>query len=274
MTSSSSAAVAGRRRKVPSRVRALPRRALEILGSFALLVGAWELIVRVFQIEAYILPPPSEVAVALWQGVMGGSYLKALGVTLYEVLTGWLLGSALGISIGMIMVNVRWVERVFFPYVMALQTVPKVAIAPLMIVWFGFGLESKVILVALTCLLPSLVNTMAGLAAADSDRVALVRSMCGSRFQVLRFVQLPNALPYIMAGLNTAMVLAVIGAIVAEFVGAKQGVGVLILQANFGLDIASVFALIVLLSTAGVVLTMILRGIERRLCFWAGKAAK
>ena len=273
MSSSSSVGAVGRR-KAPTRARGLPRRAVEICASFALLAGAWEVLVRALHVEPYILPPPSDIAVALWQGLVAGDYLKALGITLYEVLAGWALGSILGVALGMLMINVRWVERLFFPYVMALQTVPKVAIAPLMIVWFGFGLESKVILVALTCLLPSLVNTMAGLAAADIDRVALVRSMCGSRLQVLRFVQLPNALPYIMAGLNTAMVLAVIGAIVAEFVGAKQGIGVLILQANFGLDIASVFALIVLLSTAGVLLTFLLRAIERRLCFWSGKAAK
>src|SRR5215470_6375500 len=131
-----------------------------------------------------------------------------------------------------------------------------------MIVWFGFGISSKIIIVALTCLFPSLVNTIAGLRAVDSDRIALITAMCGSRAQLLRYVQLPNALPYIMAGLNTGIVLAV--------VGAKTGVGVLILQANFGLDLASMFAVLVLIAITGVVLSFILRQIELRLCFWSG----
>jgi NitT/TauT family transport system permease protein len=152
--------------------------------------------------------------------------------------------------------------------------VPKVAIAPLMIVWFGFGISSKIFIVALTCLFPSLVNTIAGLRAVDSDRIALITSMCGTRFQLLRYVQLPNALPYIMAGLNTGIVLAVIGAIVGEFVGAKTGIGVLILQANFGLDLASMFAVLTLIAVTGVALSFILRQVELKLCFWSGKATK
>src|SRR4029077_19556458 len=125
--------------------------------------------------------------------------------------------------------------------VVGLQTVPKVAIAPLMIVWFGFGISSKIFIVALTCVFPSLVNTIAGLRAVDSDRIALITSMCGTRAQLLRYVQLPNALPYIMAGLKPGNVLAVDRAPAGEFVGSKAGLGVLILQANFGLDLASMF---------------------------------
>jgi NitT/TauT family transport system permease protein len=172
------------------------------------------------------------------------------------------------------MVQVPLLDRLVYPYVVGLQTVPKVAIAPLMIVWFGFGISSKIFIVAMTCLFPSLINTIAGLRAVDSDRIALIKAMCGTRGQLLRYVQLPNALPYIMAGLNTGIVLAVIGAIVGEFVGAKTGIGVLILQANFGLDLASMFAVLVLIAVTGVVLSTILRVIETRLCFWSGKATK
>jgi NitT/TauT family transport system permease protein len=174
----------------------------------------------------------------------------------------------------MIMVNVKIIERIVYPYVVAIQTVPKVAIAPLMIVWFGFGISSKIVVVATTCLFPCLINTIVGLRATDSDRVALVRSMCGTRLQLLRYVQVPSAMPYIMAGLSTGMVLAVIGAIVGEFVGAKSGIGVLILQANASLDLPSVFALLVVLAAAGVVLNAVLQKIETRVCFWSGKASK
>jgi NitT/TauT family transport system permease protein len=249
-------------------------RTIEAVLSFAALMVLLEFIVRYFDVEEYILPAPSAVAVALWYGLVGGSYWHGLAVTLEEILAGFFIGSACGIVLGMIMVNVKIVERIVYPYVVAVQTVPKVAIAPLMIVWFGFGIESKIIVVALTCLFPSLINTIVGLRATDSDRVALVRSMCGTRLQLLRYVQFPSALPFVMAGLSTGMVLAVIGAIVGEFVGAKAGIGVLILQANSSLDLPSVFALLVLLAAAGVLLNFILSRIEARLCFWSGKSSK
>jgi NitT/TauT family transport system permease protein len=258
----------------PRRSKLALWRAGERLISFAILMLLLEAGIRYFDVQPYVFPAPSAIATALWNGVTGGTYLSALGVTLSEVLGGFAIGSACGILLGIAMVQVPVLDRIVYPYVVALQTVPKVAIAPLMIVWFGFGIQSKVFIVTLTCLFPSLVNTIAGLRAVDSDRIALVRSMCGSRAQLLRYVQLPSALPYIMAGLNTGIVLAVIGAIVGEFVGAKTGIGVLILQANFSLDLASVFALLVLIAVAGVALSLALRLIETRLCFWSGKATK
>ena len=257
-----------------SRWRAGASRVVEGLISFAILMLAVEGGLRLFDVQPYVFPAPSAIAVALYDGVSSGLFLQALSITLTEILGGFAIGSACGILLGIAMVQITWLDRLVYPYVVALQTVPKVAIAPLMIVWFGFGISSKVVIVALTCLFPSLVNTIAGLRAVDSDRIALITAMCGSRAQLLRYVQLPNALPYIMAGLNTGIVLAVIGAIVGEFVGAKTGIGVLILQANFGLDLASMFAVLVLIAITGVILSFILRQIEIRLCFWSGKATK
>jgi NitT/TauT family transport system permease protein len=274
LTTTSEASAAPAAAPIPSRSQLALWRAAEGLASFAALMLLLEGGIRWFGVEPYVFPAPSAVAVTLWNGVTVGTYLHALGITLTEVLGGFAIGSAFGILLGIAMVQVNVLDRIVFPYVVALQTVPKVAIAPLMIVWFGFGIESKIFIVALTCLFPSLVNTIAGLRAVDSDRIALIRAMCGSRSQLLRYVQLPNALPYIMAGLNTGIVLAVIGAIVGEFVGAKAGIGVLILQANFSLDLAAVFALLVLIAVAGVMLSFMLRQIEARLCFWSGKATK
>ncbi len=254
--------------RAPGRARRALGRTLETLLSFALLVGVLEAIVRYFDIAPYVFPAPSAVARALAAGLGSGAYLGGLRVTLSEILAGFLIGSGIGVALGIAMTQIRILERLVYPYVVAIQTVPKVAIAPLMIVWFGFGIESKIVMVALTCAFPALVNTIAGMRAVDADRLALVRALCGSRWQVLRFVQLPSAMPYILAGLNTAMVLAIIGAIVAEFVGAKSGIGVLILQANFALDIAAVFALLVLLALTGILLNLALRQIEARLCFW------
>ena len=256
----------------PKAAEAVPRRArewmawriLERLLSLTILLLIIEGGIRGFEVPPYVFPTPSAIGVALYQGVVGGNYLHALAVTLTEILIGFAIGSTCGILLGIAMVQVPLLDRLVYPYVVGLQTVPKVAIAPLMIVWFGFGISSKIFIVALTCLFPSLINTIAGLRAVDSDRIALITAMCGTRAQLLRYVQLPNALPYIMAGLNTGIVLAVIGAIVGEFVGAKTGIGVLILQANFGLDLASMFAVLVLIAVTGVVLNLILRLVETK----------
>jgi NitT/TauT family transport system permease protein len=258
----------------PGGGKALAWRSLERMVSLAILLSIIEGGIRLFEVPSYVFPAPSAIFVALYQGIVGGTYLHALAVTLTEILGGFVIGSACGILLGIAMVQVPLFDRLVYPYVVGLQTVPKVAIAPLMIVWFGFGISSKIFIVALTCVFPSLVNTIAGLRAVDSDRIALITAMCGTRAQLLRYVQLPNALPYIMAGLNTGIVLAVIGAIVGEFVGAKTGIGVLILQANFGLDLASMFAVLTLIAVTGVALSFILRQIELRLCFWSGKATK
>jgi len=256
------------------RVQAALWRGLERLLSLTILLLIIEGGIRYFEIPPYVFPTPSEIGVALYRGLTNGTYLYAVVITLTEIVSGFVIGSACGILLGIAMVQVPLVNRIVYPYVVGLQTVPKVAIAPLMIVWFGFGISSKIVIVAITCLFPSLVNTIAGLRAVDSDRIALITAMCGTRGQLLRYVQLPNALPYIMAGLNTGIVLAVIGAIVGEFVGSKAGLGVLILQSNFGLDLASMFAVLVILGLTGVMLSLILRLVETRLCFWSGKATK
>lgn len=246
----------------------------EALAYLAGLILFGEAIIYLLDVPAYVFPAPRAVATSLWLGLKSGTFLYHLGVTLFEVLVGFVAGSSIGLLLGVSMVTVPFLNRVLYPYVIAIQTVPKVAIAPLMIVWFGFGVQSKIILVSMACMFPVLVNTIAGLRATDSDRLSLVRAMCGSRLQVLRYVQLPSALPYVFAGLNTGIVLAIIGAIVGEFVGARVGIGVLILQANFALDLATVFALLVLLSATGVLLNGAMQLVERRVCFWSGRSSK
>jgi NitT/TauT family transport system permease protein len=153
----------------------------------------------------------------------------------------------------------------------AFQSIPKVAIAPLMVVWFGFGMTSKFLIVGLTAMFPVLINTIAGLRSTDADRLDLLRGLCATRGQTLRYLQFPHAMPYIFAGLNTAIVFSVIGAIVGEFVGARQGLGVVILKANFALDLAAVFSSLIVLGVIGVTLNAGVRLIERRVCFWSGK---
>jgi NitT/TauT family transport system permease protein len=227
-----------------------------------------------FAVEPFLFPAPRAVLTALVSDLASPHYWGHVGVTLTEIIVGFLAGSTAGILIGTALALSRTAERILYPYVVALQSVPKVAIAPLMIVWFGFGIGSKILIVALTAMFPVLVNTIAGFKSTEGDRVALLRGLCATRWQMLRYLLMPSAMPYIFAGLNTAIVFSVIGAIVGEFVGARHGLGVVILKANFGLDLASVFSSLIVLATIGVLLNAVVRAAERRVCFWSRKGLR
>jgi NitT/TauT family transport system permease protein len=151
----------------------------------------------------------------------------------------------------------------------SIQSLPKVAIAPLIIMWFGFGIESKLAVVALITFFPILINTLSGLAIIDEQRMDLMRALLANRWQTFLYVRLPSAAPTIFAGLNVAIVLALTGAIVAEFVGAQRGLGVLLMQSQTNLDTAGMFAILVLLAGIGLVANVSIRRIERSVLYWA-----
>jgi NitT/TauT family transport system permease protein len=249
------------------------RRATDMLISATSLVVflvIWEVSIRAGDVSSYIFPAPSKVLVALWRYAQSPDYLYAVAVTLFEVLVGFVGGALLGLGVGVGLALSPLAEKIFYPYVVGFQSIPKVAIAPLMVVWFGFGISSKLLIVAFTAMFPVLVNTIAGMRSIDADRLFLMRGLCASRMQMLRYLLVPNALPYLFAGLNTAIVFSVIGAIVGEFVGARDGLGVAILKANFELDMSGVFASLLVLAAAGVLLNKGVHAIERRACFWSG----
>jgi NitT/TauT family transport system permease protein len=232
-------------------------------------VGVWEWAVRAWAIPPFLLPAPSAVAASLAGGLASGLYLEHFWVTLGEALLGFLIAALAGITLGAIIAQFRLVEQTLYPYLVALQTLPKIAIAPLIIVWFGFGVPSKVIIAATVAFFPVLVNVIVGLKTIDQSKLDLMRSLDASRWQTFRLVRFPNALPFVFAGLDIAIVFSVLGAIVGEFVGAQQGLGNLILQFNFGLDIAGVFAVLILLSVLGVSLHLVMQVVQKRLIFWA-----
>lgn len=231
-------------------------------------VLAGELVVRALQVPAYILPAPSKVAIALWRGFASGLYQPHLFHTLTETLLGFLLGSALGLLLGTAVALNRYVEYFFYPYIVMFQSVPKVALAPLIVVWFGLGMKSQVLNAALVACFPLIVNTIAGLKSADEDRVNLMRSLTASKSQVFWMLRLPSALPFIMAGLEVAMIFALIGAIVAEFVGSQAGLGMLIQSMNFNMDVAGQFSVLLVLSVLGLLLNRCILLIRRRVLFW------
>lgn len=238
------------------------------ISLFCSSILAWELIVRAFEVPTFIFPAPSQVAVALWRGFASGLYQKHLAHTLLETVLGFLLGSALGFFLGTAVALNRYIEYFFYPYIVMFQSLPKVALAPLIVVWFGLGLRSQVVNAALVAFFPLLVNTMVGLKSADEDRLNLMRSLAATESQIFWMLRLPNALPFVMAGLDVAMIFALIGAIVAEFVGARAGLGMLIQSMNFNMDVSGQFSVLLILSVVGLLLNRCIVLIRRRILFW------
>ena len=257
---------AGRPRTLLETLREKPEIPLSIL-LFVGLLGGWELAVRLFDIPKIVLPAPSAVAAALWFGIQG-DFIKHFGITFYEVIAGFIIGSATGLILGALIAQFTLLERTLYPYIIAFQTLPKVAIAPIIVIWFGYGVTSKIVITATIAFFPLLANTIVGLRSAPTEQIELMVAFTASRWQVFRLARLPQALPYIFVGLDVAIVLSVIGAIVGEFVGAQAGLGYLILQKNFNMDMAGVFAILIVLSAMGVGLHLLVNAVQRRVVFW------
>lgn len=241
---------------------------------FVVLMAAWHFLTKIFSIPPFILPPPEKV----WHSLTSGftkppshpaGFIYHTLYTLYEAVLGFLAGSIFGIVAGVLVAHSRIVERTLYPYILALNSVPKVAVAPLFVIWFGFGLAPKVIVTSVVTFFPLLVNSIAGCRSVEADRLDLVRALGATKWQTFWKITLPSALPFIFAGLHMAAVLSVIGAIVGEFVGAQRGLGVLILQYNFNMDIASVYAVFIVLAAMGISFHLIMRALEKKFCFWA-----
>lgn len=234
------------------------------------LLALWELLVRTEIVNPIIVPAASDVGKALVDLVDEGYFWSATWVTVKETLIGfvigvvgaWILGTLIGIS--------RLFRLAFYPLVVAFQIMPRIALAPLFLTWFGFGITSKIVMAATICFFPVLINVVVGMQTVDEDARSLMRSFGASRMEEYRKLTLPSSLPVIFAGIKTAMTLALIGAIVAEFVGGSEGMGVLIKTFNFQLDVAEGFAVIVALSLIGLVLYGLTELIENKVVFWRG----
>ena len=242
------------------------------LLTFCVFVGGWEALVRGFSVPSIVVPPPSDIAVAFWNGLLTDDFGWHLAVTLYEILAGFVVGALSGLLLGFIIALAPLAERIFYPYIVAFQTVPKVAIAPIIVIWFGYGVASKIVITATIAFFPLLANTIVGLRATPHDQVEMLMSYTASRWQVFHMLRLMQALPYIFVGLDVAIVLSVIGAIVGEFVGAKAGLGYLILQKNFNFDMAGTFAILIVLSVIGVGLHALISAAQRHVVFWIDTA--
>jgi NitT/TauT family transport system permease protein len=264
-----------RRRK---RLRNLAVAASSLVGSLVVGFVLWEIAVIFFQMPSYVLPSPRAVLVALADGLAQSptnrtGFWYHLEDTLEATFAGFVIGSALGLVLAAAMAEFRPIERLLFPYIAAIQSLPKVAIAPLYVIWFGYQIESKIAMAATLAMFPVLLNALQGFLSVDRDRLELMASLDASRWQAFWLVKLPASLPLIFAGLNLGIVYALLGALVAEFIGAQRGMGVMVMQLQSVNDTAGVFAVLVVLAVVGYLLIASMRFIQHRVVFWSSDSS-
>jgi NitT/TauT family transport system permease protein len=211
----------------------------------------WEGMVRQFHPSPLVLPAPSAIGYSLWRGLASGFLLPHITLTAFETLLGLALGTSLGFVGGVTLGESHRLRRIFMPFVLISQVVPKLALAPLFIVWFGFGTLPIVVMTALICFFPLLENTITSMQQVNHEKLELFRMLRASRWQTLVRLKIPSGLPNIMAGFRVAVVLAWVGAVVAEFIGASRGLGALIIGAQGSMDTALMFAVLTLITLLG-----------------------
>ncbi|HWL33148.1 MAG TPA: ABC transporter permease [Gaiellaceae bacterium] len=237
------------------------------LATLALLVVAWELATRIFDWPIWLVPGPGDV----WSALVENRSLlpRHFRVTLVETLGGFALAICVGIPLAVAIASSRLLERTIYPVLLGLNAVPKIAIAPILVLWMGFGYGPKIVVTFLLCIFPIVISTATGLKSTPPELVELVRSLDASRFALFRRVRFPSALPHIFVGLKVAISLAVIGAVIGEFVGAEAGLGHVIIASGSNVDTSLAFGAMVLLGVLSVALFYALVGIERLLVPWA-----
>ncbi len=239
---------------------------------FLVFVGSWQLVTSLGLVSPIILPTPLETLtdmIFVGQNLMTGGYmLGSLWITIKEVIYGFALAIAIGFSLGVLVGETAFGERAVMPYLVAIDTMPKVAFAPLFVAWLGFGIESKVALAAFIATFPIVVGTAAGLHSADENARMLFKTMGASRMQTLIKMKLPTGLPQIFTGLKIGAVGVMAGAITGEFLGGGKGFGELIRVAASQLNTPRVFSLILYLSLVGLALYVLVTWTQRKFVFW------
>lgn len=236
------------------------------LATLVLVVAIWYAAVLVFEIPRYLLPLPQEVAQRIYQDF--GFLLRHFWITSYETLGGFALSIVIGIPLAFAIVASPVIDRALMPWLILSQTFPKVALAPLIIVWFGLGLFPKLIVTFLVAFFPIVISTVVGMRSIEREMLELGYSMRATKLQIFWHFQLPLALPNIFAGLKVAAAFAVVGAVIGEWVGANEGLGYLLILANANLDTSLLFAVLVLLMVLGVALYYAIELIEQLVIPW------
>ena len=238
--------------------------------TFTLLILGWWAFVELADVPEYIMPAPLDVFPRLIEDF--DRLVEESMTTMQEIFLGYALAVVLAIPLGLLLAMNDTAKRALYPAVVFVQLIPKIAVAPLFLVWFGFGMQSKVLLVFLLTYFPLLLASMAGFSILDNRMLYLTRSMGASQWQTFRYLRLPSALPIIFSGLKTSATIAATAAIVAEFVGANKGLGYLLLEATSTLDTELIFAIILVLTLIGIGLNYFVEFIEYFTTPWTRKA--
>lgn len=255
------------RTAAPPRRRTYPgREYLPALLLFVALIGLWEVLVAVLRTEPWLLPAPSRI----WQAFVATRALLPAHIrtTVLEAAAGLALAAGVGVSLALLIATVGVVRRVLYPLVVVSQTVPMIVLAPLLVIWLGFGMAPKIVVVALVGFFPIVVSTVDGLDGAEPEMVDLVRSMGASRLQVLRRVLIPGAVPAFFAGLKIAAAYAIIGAVIGEWVGAQEGLGIFITRSQASFRTDQIFVAIVVIALLSIALFAVVHLLTRLASPW------
>jgi len=235
---------------------------------FVVIIVIWDLYVRLLGLSSLVLPSPYQVWLSLVENTLSGRLIDHMWVTLSEVLLGFLLGSVVGVALGTLTAQSPLMRTILGPYILASQAMPKLALAPIIVIWLGFGIAPKVVITALICFFPLLENTIIGLTSTNPHQVELFQVLTASRWQSFIKLRVPNALPVIFAGLRVAITLAVVGAVVGEYVGANRGLGALVIAAQGSFDTPLMFSIFVYLTVIGIVLYKLMELLEQTAFSW------
>lgn len=227
-------------------------------------VAGWEAWCRLGSVSLLVMPPPSAVLATLGSEIATGRLWPHLAMTAAEMALGLGIGAAVGLGTGILLAEFPALSRLLRPYVLASQLVPKLALGPLFIIWFGFGMTPTVVITALICFFPLMENTLTGISEVDPAKRELFRMLGAGRLQTLLRLKLPAALPVIMAGLRVAVVLSLVGAVVGEFIGGRIGLGASIIAAQSVMDSSLIFALFIVITALGMLFYEAVRLLERR----------
>lgn len=256
----------GRRSLTYKRLTATIRQAGPPTVLIVLLIALWQAATWLGRVPEWLLPSPARIVQTAWQ--VAPALLPHIGQTILETLLGLGLSLIIGLLLAIAIDLSALLRRTLYPLLVISQTVPIIALAPLLVVWFGFGMISKVFIVVLVCFFPIAVNTADGLRATDPDHVSLLRAMGASRGSIFRVVRLPSALPSFFSGLKVAVTYSVIGAVIAEWIGASRGLGIYMIRSANAFRTAQLFAAIVVTSLLSIMLFLLVSGLERVAMPW------
>lgn len=244
------------------------RKTILAVITFVLFIAVWQLYVSIFQVPVQILPGPF-LFLEKFIGIMTMSQMGThIGTTLYEIFIGFAIGTALGLVFGYLLAKSTLLERIFTPYIVLLQIAPKISIAPLFILWFGLEATSKIALVILVVFFPIMVNTIIGIRSVESNMRDLLDILKANRWRRFVSVEIPYSLPSIMSGVKVSTTYAITGAVIGEMIGAKAGLGYLVILGSETYDINLILTAVILLSATGLALYMLSNYLERRLLRW------